>query len=148
MRTTIYDPFNALRRLQDDMNRAFGSALVQSDDNSTSAVSHWVPAVDVHEESSRYVIRADVPGVRPDAIEVSLENGVLTLRGERHEERREGEGGEARRVERIHGSFFRRFTLPDTADAERVEARTEHGVLEISIPKKEQPLPKRIKVLS
>ena len=69
MRTTIYDPFNTLRRLQDDMNRAFGSALNSPDDSTSSSVSHWVPAVDVHEEAERYVIRADVPGVEPDAIE-------------------------------------------------------------------------------
>ncbi len=146
MRTTHYDPFLNLRRLQDDMNRAFGSALTSSDDNSTSAVSHWVPAVDVHEEATRYVITADVPGVVPDAIEVSMDNGVLTIRGERVDDRREGSGANARRVERIYGNFYRRFTLPDTADSERVEARTVHGVLEISIPKKEQIQPKKIKV--
>ncbi len=146
MRTTIYDPFSTIRRLQDEMNRAFGSALTSDEDASTSAVSRWVPAVDVHEEADRYVIVADVPGVAPEAIEVTLENGVLTLAGERRDERREGEGTNARRVERVYGSFHRRFSLPDTADADRVEARSHHGVLEISIPKKAQPQPKKITV--
>ncbi len=145
MRTTIYEPFSTIRRLQDEMNRAFGSALTTSEDNSSSAVSHWVPAVDVHEEADRYLIRADVPGVDPEAIEVTMENGVLTISGERHAEKRDENGG-ARRIERVYGSFYRRFTLPDTADAERVEARSSNGVLEISIPKKAQVQPKKIKV--
>ncbi|MEQ8234091.1 MAG: Hsp20/alpha crystallin family protein [Gammaproteobacteria bacterium] len=145
MRTTVYDPFSTIRRLQDEMNRAFGSALTSNEDSSASAVSHWVPAVDVHEEADRYVIVADVPGVEPDAIEVSMENGILTISGERRDERRSENGG-AHRVERVYGSFYRRFTLPDTADAERVEARSTHGVLEISIPKKAQVQPKKIKV--
>jgi HSP20 family protein len=145
MRTTIYDPFSTIRRLQDEMNRAFASAATSTDDSSSSAVSHWVPAVDVHEEQDRYLIRADVPGVDPDAIEVTMENGVLTISGERHAEQRE-DNGAARRIERVYGSFYRRFTLPDTADAERVEARSSNGVLEISIPKKAQVQPKKIKV--
>ncbi|MEX2482015.1 MAG: Hsp20/alpha crystallin family protein [Gammaproteobacteria bacterium] len=128
------------------MNRAFGSALTTPDDSSSSAVSHWAPAVDVHEEADRYVIVADVPGVQPDAIEVTMENGVLTISGERQEEKRTENGSTARRVERVYGSFYRRFTLPDTADAERVEARSAHGVLEISIPKKAQLQPRKIKV--
>ena len=64
MRTTICEPFNTIRRLQDEMNRAFGSAMITPDDNSASAVSHWIPAVDVHEETDRYVIVADIPGVK------------------------------------------------------------------------------------
>lgn len=147
MRTTVYDPFSTLRRLQDDINRAFGSALVNGEDNSASAVSHWTPAVDVHEEANAFVIRADVPGVDPETIDVTMENGVLTLSGERKSEHTdENANGTARRVERVYGSFYRRFTLPDTADAERVAAKSSHGVLEITIPKKEQVQPKRIKV--
>ncbi len=145
MRTTIYEPLTTLRRLQDEMNRAFGSALTTPEDGSTSAVSHWVPAVDVHEEAERYVILADVPGVAPDAIDITLENGILTLRGERRAERDERHAG-SRRLERVYGSFYRRFTLPDTADADKVEARTHQGVLEISIPKKAQVQPKKIAV--
>ena len=146
MRTTIYEPISTIRRLQEEMNRAFGGVLHSSDDNSASAVSHWVPAVDIHEEADRYVIRADVPGVEPETIDVTMENGVLTISGERKSETREDKGAGARRVERIYGSFYRRFTLPDTADAERVEARSSHGVLELTIPKKALVQPKKIKV--
>ena len=146
MRTTIYDPLSTIRRLQDEMNRAFGSALTASEDSSSSAVSHWMPAVDVHEESDRYVIIADVPGVEPAAIDVTMENGVLTISGERRAEKREGNGGTARRVERVYGTFYRRFSLPDSADAEGVQAKSANGVLEITIPKKAQLQPKKIKV--
>jgi len=145
MRTTVYDPFNTLRRLQDEMNRAFGSALTQSDDATAGAVSHWVPAVDVREETDRYVITADVPGVEPNAIDITMENGVLAISGERRLESN-GERTGMHRQERVYGAFHRRFTLPDTADAERVAARTVQGVLEVSIPKKAQVQPKKIHV--
>ena len=75
-----------------------------------------------------------------------MENGVLTISGERRAEKRDENSGSARRVERVYGSFYRRFTLPDTADGERIEARSAHGVLEITIPKKAQLQPKKIKV--
>ena len=146
MRTTIYEPFSTIRRLQDEMNRAFGGGAPSPDDNSTSVVSHWVPAVDIHEEQDRYVISADVPGVDPASIDVSMENGVLTISGERRSERSEERAGGARRVERLYGNFYRRFALPDSADAEAVEARSVNGVLEVVIPKKAQVQPKKIKV--
>ena len=146
MRTTLYEPFSTIRRLQDEMNRAFGGGALSPDDNSTSVVSHWVPAVDIHEEQERYVISADVPGVDPASIDVSMENGVLTISGERRSERSEERAGGARRVERVYGNFYRRFALPDTADAEHVEARSVNGVLEVVIPKKAQVQPKKIKV--
>ena len=145
MRNSIYEPFTTLRRLQDEMNRAFGGALTTADDNSTSAVSHWIPAVDIHEEADRYVIAADVPGVDPNTIEVTMENGILSISGERQGEREERTAN-ARRRERVYGNFYRRFALPDTADAERVEARGANGVLEVTIPKKAVLQPKKIKV--
>ena len=146
MRNTHYEPFSTIRRLQDEMNRAFGGAVPHADDPSTSAVSHWLPVVDVHEEADRYVIAADVPGVDPATIDVSMESGVLAISGERKSVRGEERGGGARRLERVYGSFNRRFTLPDSADAERIEARCVHGVLEVTIAKKAVLQPKKIKV--
>ena len=146
MRTTIYEPFTTIRRLQDEMNRAFGGALTAPDDHSTSAVSTWVPAVDVQEYDDRFAIIADVPGVDPNAIEVTMENGVLTITGERRFEKTEKNGASARRVERSYGNFYRRFTLPDSADADRIEAHSSHGVLEVTIPKKKRVQPKKIQV--
>lgn len=105
----------------------------------------WVPAVDIFEEKDRFVVRADLPGVNPDDIEVNMENGVLTVSGERkNEERSEFEG--VSRIERISGRFLRRFTLPETADADEIKATCRNGILEISIPKQATVQPRRITV--
>ena len=143
---TRYDPFGAMRQLRDDMNRAFGNALADGDDESNVVTSRWAPAVDVKEESDRFVISADVPGVSPGDIEITMENGNLTIRGERKAENKDESRPGFRRVERVHGTFYRRFTLPDTADAESTSASGAHGVLEIVIPKKAVVQPKRIQV--
>jgi len=105
----------------------------------------WVPAVDIFEEKDRFVVRADLPGVNPDDIEVNMENGVLTVSGERNnEERSEFQG--VSRIERVSGRFLRRFTLPETADADAIKARCQNGILEISIPKQAVVQPRRIAV--
>jgi HSP20 family protein len=111
----------------------------------TDAAADWVPSVDVKEETERFVIHADVPGVDPKDIEVTLEDGVLTLRGERKSESRTEEDG-WRRVERVSGQFLRRFTLPETADAEGISAHGQNGVLEIVIPKLAKAAPRKIAV--
>ena len=142
-----YDPWMAMRQLRNDMNRAFaGGWPADADDGSNVVTSGWTPAVDIEEEDGRFVIRADVPGVDPKDIEVTMEKGTLTVRGERNlENKEEGEGG-YRRVERAYGSFYRRFSLPDTADADSISAASNHGVLEVVIPKKAAVQPKRIEV--
>jgi HSP20 family protein len=144
-----YQPYSLLDRLQREFDRLgsldpnFGEG--GNDDNSDVVVSQWRPAVDIREEQDRFVILADLPGVDPEEIEVTMENGVLTLKGERSSEKTEEHEG-YKRVERARGTFFRRFSLPDTADADRIEAKSKNGVLEIALPKKEQVKPKRITV--
>lgn len=110
-----------------------------------STLSAWTPRVDIKEEAERFLIRADVPGVDPRDIEVSLENGVLTVSGERKTESHEEQDGWSR-VERHSGRFQRSFTLPDTVDAAGVSAKGEHGVLEIVIPKLAKVKAKKIEV--
>ena len=105
----------------------------------------WAPAVDIEEEAERFVIRADLPGVDPKDVEVTLDNGVLSIRGERKEEKTEEREG-YRLAERFSGSFFRRFTLTDAADDDAVTARSDKGVLEIIVPKSKQSKAKRITV--
>lgn len=105
----------------------------------------YAPAVDVKEEAERFVIHADVPGVDPKDIEVSMEDGVLSLSGERKSESREQQDGWTR-VERLSGKFFRRFSLPDTADAEGISAHGQNGVLEIVIPKQAKAAARKIQV--
>ena len=144
---TRYDPFHATRELRNEINRAFGASLLGDTEDSTNVVtSRWAPAVDVREEADAFFISADVPGVDPEQIEVTMDKNVLTIKGERKvEQTTEGDNG-YRRVERLHGNFYRRFSLPDTADAEGISASGKHGVLEVRIPKKVAVQPKRIKV--
>ncbi len=101
--------------------------------------------VDIKEEADKFVILADIPGVKPEDIEVNMEDGVLTIKGEKHSENKTEENG-YKRVERTFGTFYRRFSLPDTADPEGITAKTKHGVLELVIPKREAAQPKKIKV--
>jgi HSP20 family protein len=135
-----------MRQLRDEMNRAFGQALTGTEDGSNVVTSGWMPAVDIKEEDERFVISVDVPGVDPEQIEITMEHGTLTIRGERKLETQEEGEKSYRRVERLHGAFYRRFSLPDTADAEKISAKGQNGVLEIVIPKQAAIQPKRIKV--
>ena len=108
-------------------------------------VAQWVPAVDVVEEKDRFVLRADVPGVDPADIDVSMDNGVLTVAGERQAPSR-SEDASVQRVERVNGRFSRRFSLPDTTDAEGITAQSRNGMLEISIPKLPEVQARRISI--
>ena len=140
-----YDPWSLVNRLQGDIDRLVKPSWRELDDGTTSAATEWVPAVDTKEEEERFVIEADVPGVDPEEIEITMEDGVLSLAGNRRvEPRTEREG--YRRVERVTGRFYRRFTLPDTADADAIEARFNHGVLVVSIPKLAKVQPRKINV--
>ena len=146
MLLTRYEPWSAMRQLQNEMSRVFDNAVAGAEDGSNVVTSRWTPAVDIREDAERFVITADVPGVDPEDIELTMENGVLTIKGERTlEAKDEGDNG-YRRVERVYGSFYRRFTLPDTADAEAISANGRHGVLEVVIPKRAALQPKRIAV--
>lgn len=97
-------------------------------------VAQWVPAVDIAEEKSRFVVHADVPGVRPEDIDVTMDAGVLTVSGVRNPGSRDDDV-ELRRTERASGRFLRRFTLPESTDADKITARCRDGILEVSIPK-------------
>ena len=142
-----YQPWDLLDRFQDEINRTFGtrSYLADTDENTAVATSQWVPAVDIKEEENRFVLHADLPGVEANEIDITMEKGQLTLKGERSDSSESEQDG-YRRVERRYGSFYRRFSLPDSADADGIEARSTNGVLEIVIPKKEQVKPRRIAV--
>jgi len=130
--------------LFDEFSRMFPAL---TDDDSHVVGSNWAPAVDIKEEDDRFVITADIPGVAPEDIDITMEGGVLTIRGERkHESEEEKEG--YHRVEREHGTFMRRFALPENVDAEQVSASSKDGVVELSLPKAEKKEePKRIRVV-
>ncbi len=132
--------------LQDEIKNAFDRFFDTGDSDESSVVtSHWVPRVDIKEESDRFVIYADLPGLEPEQIEVQMDKGILTIKGARSSEStRQSE--RFARIERRYGSFHRRFALPDSANPEGIEARGSNGVLEISIPKKPESAPRRIQV--
>ena len=141
-----YEPWNLFEKMQDELNRM--GLLVQDTaegDNSNVVTSTWRPAVDIREEPNRFVILADLPGVDPKDIEITMDKGVLTIKGERVSEKEEAKEG-YQRVERMHGTFYRRFSLPDTADAEHIEAHGRNGVLEIVLPKHADVQPRKISV--
>ena len=146
MAITRYNTWTQPHRFQDEMKQVFDRFFGEEEgDQSNVVTSQWTPRVDVKEEDKRFVILADVPGVDPKDIEVSMDKGILTIRGERKSEVRE-QNGKLTRVERSYGAFYRRFALPDSADAEGISATGKHGVLEISIPKKPETTPRRINV--
>ena len=117
------------------------------DEDSHVMTSEWIPSVDFREEKDRFVINADIPGVDPKDIEVSMDNGMISLKGERSAmEKTDTEG--YHRLECRHGTFHRRFSLPDSADPEKIEAKDKHGVLTITIGKRQNAKPKMIAIKS
>ncbi|HSS65242.1 MAG TPA: Hsp20/alpha crystallin family protein [Gammaproteobacteria bacterium] len=145
MYMTTYEPWNVLNNLNREVGRLLDSTRTGADDGSSVATSAWTPAVDIKEEEGRFLITADVPGVEPQAIDVTMENGMLTIKGERKMESDVKENG-FRRVERMHGTFYRRFSLPDYADADNISANCKNGVLTVTVPKTEAVKPRRIEV--
>lgn len=148
MNVVRYEPWRLLNQLHTEIDQLFTPQRRRPGDEAANvAASDWTPAVDIKEEADRFVIHADVPGVEPKDIEVHMENGILTIKGERRSETQEEREG-YKRIERVRGSFYRRFSLPDTANAEAITAKSQHGVLEVVIPKQQKVQPRRIEVIS
>ncbi len=147
MATLRYDPWTLLNQVQKEMNKLFESRFgePQTGDNSSVVTSNWTPAVDIKEEDKRFVLYADLPGIDPKDIEITMDNGVLTIKGERPAPKDE-DYANFKRAERTYGTFYRRFSLPDSADLGGIQATGKHGVLEISIPKHERVQPRKIAV--
>jgi HSP20 family protein len=130
----------------EDFRQALGRFFSTGDsDQSTVETSQWAPRVDIREEDKRFVILADVPGVDPAQIDVSMDKSILTIKGARTGDGEEN-GSKLTRQERVYGTFHRRFALPESADAEGISAHGRYGVLEISIPKKPETTPRRITI--
>jgi len=133
-----YEPWTLVGRFQRHLDRALGELA-------DGANVSWIPRVDIREEDERFVVTADLPGVEGKDIEITADKGVLTIKGERGSEKKSSKDG-FERVERASGSFVRRFTLPETADAEAIKATQVNGVLEVAIPKRPQAQPRRIEI--
>jgi HSP20 family protein len=132
---TEFDEFPGLRLFQDTMSRLL----------SEPASRPWTPSVDILETENELVLKADLPEIDPNQVEIQLENGTLTLKGERKfDQQKNGRG--YHRIERSYGTFVRAFSLPDTVDSEKVKADYKAGVLTVTLPKKEVAKPKSVKV--
>ena len=137
-----YQPFNLFDNFNDDINRYFGNMRSRT---AAGQERNRAPAVDIREEENRYLLSADIPGVDRENIEIVVENGVLTLKGERTGET--GINGQHyRHRERMHGTFMRQFTLPETVDTQNISATVKDGVLDVVIPKQAKPQPTRITI--
>lgn len=151
MNVTRFEPWSLFNRLHRDLGyldqiaaggfgqRGFGQ------ENGEHTVADWVPAIDVVEEKERFVLRADLPGVNAEDIDISMDKGLLSISGERRHEKTENAEG-LHRVERVTGRFYRRFSLPETVDADGIAAKSENGILEVTIPKQPQVQARRITV--
>lgn len=142
-----YDPFRELRTLQDEMTRLFTGINPGGQNREEMLKGAWSPRVDIFENKDRLVLQAELPGMKRDDFELSLENNVLTLSGERKFEKR-AEGDNYHRIERAYGSFTRSFTLPQTVSADGASAEFADGILTVSLPRREETKARKIEVSS
>lgn len=140
-----YDPFRDLRTLQEEVNRLFTGNIARGFDDEGIARGAWSPSVDIYENKDHIVLEAELPGMKREDFDLSVENNVITLRGERHFEKSD-ESDNYHRVERAYGSFTRSFTLPNTVTAEGATAEYSNGVLRVTLPKREETKARRIEI--
>jgi len=142
MNLTVWDPFREMEALLDRYGRSSRKTLAKSDDK-TFEVGDWMPQVDISETKEAFIVKAELPGVEKEDVNVNFENSVLTIRGEK---KVETEDKKRHRVECAYGSFIRSFTLPQTIKADKIEAVYKNGILNLTIPKAEEAKPKQIEV--
>jgi len=140
-----YDPFRDLRTLQEEVNRLFSTNLTRAFGDEGIGRGAWAPSVDIYENKDQIVLEAELPGMKQEDFDLSIENNVITLRGERKFEKTD-ETDNYHRVERSYGAFTRSFTLPQTVSAEGATAEYNNGVLRVTLPKKEETKARRIQV--
>jgi HSP20 family protein len=143
VRRDPFHEFGSLAKTINDLNRVFNVPRFFSDEGLVNG--SWNPAVDVYEDQNGIVLEADLPGLKPGEFELSIENNVLTLKGERRFEKK-ADDGNYHRVERSYGSFTRSFTLPTTVDVNNVAADFKEGVLQVTLPRREETKPRQIQV--
>src|ERR671920_2498412 len=145
MSITRYDPFRDLRSLQDEVNRLFSTNLGRGFGDEGLSRGAWMPNVDIFENKDSIVLEAELPGMNREDFELTVENNVLTLRGERHFEKKD-EADNYHRVERAYGSFTRSFTLPQTVSGDGASAEYKNGVLRVLLKKREEVKARRIEI--
>lgn len=140
-----YDPFRDLRTLQEEVNRLFTGNMGRAFEDEGVARGSWSPNVDIYENKDHMVLEAELPGMKREDFDLSVENNVITLRGERHFTKKD-DSDNYHRVERAYGSFTRSFTLPNTVSAESATAEYKNGVLRVTLPKREETKARRIEI--
>lgn len=145
MNMQVWNPFQEFENLLARYNKG-GSNSSDTSMTSDMSFADWAPSVDIEEEEDKYLIKADLPGVDKKDIDVKLENGVISIRGEKKTEKETGKGTKRHRTERFHGTFSRSFTLPDAVMADKVDASYKDGVLSLTIPKSDEVKPKSIDI--
>jgi len=136
---SIMNPFSLMRRMTEEMDRVFGESATRTGNGGATV---WLPATEVSERDGNYIVRAELPGMKPEDVKVEITDDALVLEGERKEERQENQG-DIRRTELHYGHFYRSIPLPEGANAEQAQARFENGVLEITIPVPQQQTNRR-----
>jgi HSP20 family protein len=144
---TRWDPFKEMDELNKRLSMMYGRAPLRKDSEKEEAmtVAEWAPLVDIVEDEKEYLIKAELPEVRREDVKVSVEEGVLTVSGERKFEKEE-KGKKYHRIERAYGRYARSFTLPDDADPSKVTAEFKDGVLRVRLPKSEKAKPKSVEI--
>jgi HSP20 family protein len=141
-----WDPFRDLVTLRDKMNRLFEDAVTGRGEEKDLIASSWTPAVDIYEDENQLVLTAEIPGIDEKDVEIKIEDNLLSIHGERKLEK-ETKQENYHRVERAYGSFYRSFTLPNTVDQDKIHAEHENGVLKITMPKRLELKPRKVKIL-
>jgi HSP20 family protein len=139
----LEQPFRGATTLQEQFNHMFGNGLARTSEESN--LTPWAPAVDIYETENELVVKADLPDVNPQDLDIRVENNILTIRGERKFEKNVHEDNYLR-IERAYGSFSRSFSLANSVKSESIQADYQNGVLTLSLPKREEAKPKQIKV--
>lgn len=148
MTLVTWDPFRELEEMSDRLNRMFVRPAIghaNGNGKEIATVADWTPTVDISETEAEYAIKAELPDVKKDDVKVTVEDGVLSIQGERKQEKEE-KGKKYHRIERSYGRFVRSFTLPDTVDESKVRADYADGLLSLHLPKSEKAKPKQIDV--
>jgi HSP20 family protein len=140
-----WDPFRELEDVSNRLNRVFGRPLARMEPNEMFTMADWTPSADISETDTAYLIKAEIPGVNKEDVKVTIENGMLTIQGERKMEKEEKDK-KFHRIERSYGSFMRSFRVPDDADESAVKAEFKDGVLNVTLTKSAKAKPKAVNV--
>ncbi len=146
MNLVKWNPSAELEEISNRLHRIFGRAPARAEPNNEMlVVADWAPSVDISETDAAYLVKAEIPGVQKEDVKVTLQDGMLTIQGERNQEKEE-KGKKFHRVERCYGSFMRSFRVPDDADEGKVKAEFKDGMLNVTLAKSEKAKPRQVNV--